>query len=248
MPVLVALLVLGVTPASAGAAKRWKFKADVFIQQTVEWQSGWKSPYICGRGFRYTYKGSGEGGFVVKQNGIPVTFRARRGYMETGDFAIRNQSMLRRSSYVTGSEGDPKGCPPGTDLRPTPPDTSKCGSYRYKTRDKAFSLLVIGGRLGPLGSIDDPTDAKCPDETSWSVVTKGAASKQRRDVDDLIRRKSVRSIRLSSDDGWFNPRTERGFLSQDLTAEDVFLPGDQDTVTASGTAGYRWKVRLRRVK
>lgn len=236
---LTALMAAG--GASIADARSYKFKLDISIKQSVSWQSGWKSHEICGT-YRHVYKGDGSGGFTVTGKRIPVTFKSMRGGLSTTDFAIPNHNVRRNSSYTISGEGDPgHGCM--ADLSPTPIDTSKCGAYKYKSRDKRFALLVIGGRLAPFGSIDDRMDAKCPDETSWSVVTKGGASKQRKDVDKLIKNPRVRSIELSAG------RAASGDPDDpDLTAKDFFLLGDQDTVTGFGFASYKWSVKLTRVR
>jgi hypothetical protein len=172
-----------------------------------------------------------------------VTFRSGRSSSISSSFAIPNHNVNRVSSYETGAEGDPEDCPPEYTRKPDPPDTSKCGPMKYKTKEKTFSLAIVGGRLGPFGAIDDRYDAKCPDETSWSVVSKGALSRQRKDIHKAITNKAVRSIELSS-----SKKSSTDFTEPDLTAKDMFLVGDQATVTGAGFASYKWSVKLTRVR
>lgn len=229
--------------ASSASAAAYKFKMDISIKQSVSWQSGWKTSILCGPSYRHVYAGNGRGGFTVTGKGIPVTFKGGSGGMSTSDFAIPSHSTQRTSAYTIAGEGDP-----GDNCNPevaafAPIDTSSCGSKKYKSKDKRWALVVIRGRLAPFGSIDDRYGVKCPDETSWSVATKGGASKQRKDVHKLVANKRVRSIQLSASKAASSDPGE-----PDLTAKDFILPGDQKTITGFGFASYKWSVKLTRVR
>ena len=237
-----ALTALAFAPA-AGAAKSYKFKLDISIKQSVSWVSGWKSQVLCGPSFRHVAKGEGSGGFTVTGKKLPVTFVTKRGYMTTRDFAIPNHSTRRNPVYTQSTEGDPgDNCSPDY-ATPPPIDTSTCGTKKYTSRSKRWALLVVGGRLAPFGSIDDRYGVKCPDETSWSVVSQGKASRQRKDVDRLLKSPTVRSIELSASKAASGDVTE-----PDITVNEMGLPGDEDTRTGAGFGSYKWSVKLTRVR
>ena len=244
LPLALTLMIfVALAAAPAAGAKSYKFKLDISIKQSVSWVSGWKSQVLCGPSFRHVTKGEGSGGFTVTGKSIPVTFTAKRGYATTKDFAIPNHSTQRNPKYTDSVEGDPGDhCSPDY-LTPTPVDTSTCGTKKYKSKDKRWALLVVGGRLAPFGSIDDRYGVKCPDETSWSVVSQGKPSKQRKDVDKLIKSPTVRSIQLSA-----SKNASADLSEPDITVKQMGLPGAENTRTGAGFASYKWSVKLTRVR
>lgn len=195
--VLAVLISAAVIVPPAQAAKTYRFKLTVAVYQDVTWKQHFRDNAWCGQDYHQDYQGQGGGTLEGKLRGARVTFRVRQGILQSSAFrvpATREATNTWDVKWVGIPEED---CPP--DLPPaTPPDTSQCGKEVAGKLDS--QLMVIGGRLGLLAAFDpagSPDPVPCSDPTGISVVGATVAPK-RRNVDDLIRNRRVRSIELAA--------------------------------------------------
>ena len=170
-----------------------------------------------------------------------MRFKSAGGMLVTNKFAMKG-TLARVAFYEATASGSPDSCAPGAAVAPTPPDTSTGGLERVRRSGRDFALAVIGGRLGPIGALSgnggrDPFGALCPDQSLVSAGLGLPLSKQRRDVHKLLRRKSVRSISLSSG----------GLVRRRIPESDMGFPA---TDTQNGGAFFegRWTVKLTRIR
>lgn len=98
---------------------------------------------------------------------------------------------------------------------------------------------MVGGRLGLLTAFEragNPAAPLCPDPTAVSV-TGSKPTPKRRDVDDLIRNKRVRSIDLTA-----------SLADKDIAGKNLNLPlGSSTLLSGGGNYDAKWRVKLTRI-
>jgi hypothetical protein len=234
--VLAVLIAAAIVVPAAQAAKTYRFKADVTVRQLVGWNQHFRDQAWCGDDYHRDFQGRGSGEIKARVRGARITFRPRRGYLESTEVRVPATAGAL-SDWAVSWVGTPEDCPPDLPAA-EPPDTSGCGPNKRGRLDA--SLIVIGGRLGLLGAFDpagadDPVP--CPDPTALSGVVSPAGAARRRNVDDLIRNRRVRSIELGA-----------SVKNKALGPEDMSLAGGGlSMLSAGGDYDAMWSVKLTRV-
>ena len=237
--------------APAAEGKTYRFKADVFIQQSAYW-AAWLTSYPCkpeGRqgweSHRRILEGSGGGFFKAKQNGLTITFRDGPGGVASDPFALKSVTQDRSATFKARYDGAvPENCT--NPVKDRPVDTSTCGTNAFSSKLRTWTLMTPGGRLTPFGAPEDRFEGKCPDPSRWLTVFYGGGSK-RKDVHRLIRDKKVRKIELSGPGGFFDPKgLTTGWTQVALSKANAFHETYDDS--SNGNAVYRWRIKLTRTK
>jgi hypothetical protein len=230
--VMVALAALA---PSAGAAKAYRFKVDISVNQATGWSAHFREDAWCGADYHREWTGGGSGLLKGALRGGRITFRSRGGLLSSSSFNIPG-SRSAHNDWTVQWVGTPDGtCRPDLPA-PEKPDTSDCGKRKGKL---ASQLFVQRERLALLTAFEragNPSTPLCPDPTAVSV-SGSKPTPARRHVDDLIRNKRVRSIELSA------------------SVADVAIPGKKlnlptggtDLLSGSGNYDARWKVKLTRI-
>jgi hypothetical protein len=230
-----ALAAVAAVAPSAQAARSYKFKLNISVLQTTGWTAHFREDAWCGEDYHRDYQGGGGGTLRGSLRGGHVTFRMRQGLLQSTDFNIPG---LRRASnewtvqWLGARDGT---CRP--DLPPAEaPDTSDCGLRKGKL---ASQLFVAGGRLSLLTAFEragHPSTPLCSDPTAVSV-TGSKPTPRRRDVDDLIKNKRVRSIELTA-----------SLKDRAIPASSLNLPtGGTSLLSGVGNFDAQWKVKLTRI-
>lgn len=230
-----ALAALGAVAPAADAAKAYRFKVDISVNQATGWTAHFREDAQCGEDYHREWQGGGSGILKGSLRGARITFRSRGGFLTSTDFSIPG-SRTARNDWTVRYVGSPDGnCPPNLPP-PVAPDTSDCGLRKGKLQSQ---LTVVGGRLALLTAFEragNPGTPLCPDPTAVSV-TGSKPTPKRRDVDDLIRNKRVRSIELTA-----------SVLDKNIRGSQLNLPtGGTDLLSGGGNYDARWKVKLTRV-
>jgi hypothetical protein len=233
-----ALVLLGTIAPGAEAAKSYRFKMSLTVRQLVGWNQHYRENEWCGQDYHREFEGLGSGDLRAKQTGGRITFKVKGGSLVSTEFRLpATRSAL--SDWNVYWAGVPENCPPGLPAAgPDAIDTSDCGpTEKGKLRGQMF---VQRGRLSLLGGFDpagEPDPIGCPDPSGVSVAATVAGPAARRDVDDLIRSKRVRSIELGA-----------SVKNKKLTAKELGAPGaGTDLRSAGGDYDAMWKVKLTRI-
>jgi hypothetical protein len=229
-----ALAALAAVVPSAEAAK-YRFKMNISVLQTTGWNAHFREDAWCGEDYHRDYQGGGAGTLRGSLKGARVTFRMRGGLLQSTAFNI---SGSRRASneWTVQWLGAPDGtCRPDLPAAETP-DTTDCGTRKGKL---ASQLFVAGGRLRLLTAFEragNPSTPLCSDPTAVSV-TGSKPFPKRRDVDDLIKNKRVRSIELIA-----------SVKDKAIPAKALNLPtGGTTLLSGGGNFDAQWKVKLTRI-
>jgi hypothetical protein len=233
-----ALAVLGAVAPSAEAAKTYRFKVSMTVHQVVGWNQHYRENEWCGQDYHREFKGLGSGDLSARLTGGRISFKAQGGRLVSTEFRVpATRGAL--SDWEVYWAGVPENCPPGL-----PPagdqaiDTSDCG-IPVKGRLRG-QLFVQRGRLALFGAFDpagEPDPIGCPDPSGISVAASAAGPATRRDVDDLIRSKRVRSIELGA-----------SVKNKKLTVKELGAPAEgTDLISAGGDYDARWKIKLTRI-
>jgi hypothetical protein len=234
LAVVAALVAVGAVVPSAGAAT-YRFKLDITVHQVTGWNAHFREDASCGEDYHREWMGGGSGLLKGTLKGARITFRSRGGSLSSSPFKIPG-SRTARNDWTVQWVGTPdETCRPDLPA-PEPPDTRDCGTRKGKLESQLF---VFGGRLALLTAFEragNPSTPLCSDPTAVSV-TGSKPTPRRRDVDDLIRNKRVRSIELAA------------------SVADVKIPGNKlnlptggtDLLSGGGNFDARWKVKLTRI-
>jgi len=235
--VLAALAVLVAAAAvvpSAEAAK-YRFKMSISVLQSTGWNAHFREEARCGEDYHRDYVATGAGTLKGSLKGARVTFRSMGGGLQSSAFKIPG-SRHAANEWTVQWLGSPDGsCPPDLPAA-QPPDTSDCITRKGTLSSQLF---VVGGRLGLLTAFEragNPAAPLCPDPTAVSV-TGSKPTPKRRDVDDLIRNKRVRSIDLTA-----------SLVDKNIAGKNLLLPlGSSTLLSGGGNYDAKWHVKLTRI-
>lgn len=229
-----ALVAVAAMVPSAEAA-RYRFKMNVSVLQTTGWGAHFRDDRWCGDDYHRDYVGSGAGTLKGSLRGARVTFRSMGGGLQSSAFKIPGSRHATNEWTVQWVGAPDDSCPPGLPAA-EPPDTSDCVTRKGTLQSQLF---VLRGRLGLITAFEragNPAAPLCPDPTAVSV-TGSKPSPKRRDVDDLIRNKRVRSIELTA-----------SVVDQNIAGKNLNLPlGSSTLLSGSGNYDAKWSVKLTRI-
>jgi len=230
-----ALAALVAVVPSAQAARSYSFKLNISVLQSTGWTAHFREDAQCGEDYHRDYQGGGAGTLRGSLKGARVTFRMRGGLLQSTGFNIPG-SRRASNEWTVQWLGTPDGsCRP--DLPPAEaPDTADCGLRKGKLGSQLF---VAGGRLSLLTAFEragHPSTPLCSDPTAVSV-TGSKPAPRRRDVDDLIKNKRVRSIELTA-----------SLKDKAIPAKSLNLPtGGTTLLSGGGNFDAQWHVKLTRI-
>jgi hypothetical protein len=230
----------GVAAAPAHAAKSWKYRADITIVQKSDWAETvrWPRDGFCGSAdVHYVYKGSGDGDLEAKVRGKRTTFRNVRGVLQSSEIRVPGEVFSDATWSVARQNQPTQGCdvPP-----PIAVPMDGCNPLVRKRGTGRVALVVIRGRLNLIGGFyyRDPKQI-CGDPTGYTGLLGVAGPvRSRKDVDDRIKSKRTKSIKLTS-------RRTQTFTSKDF--EDGFGANTRG-LDGSGSGTARWTVKLTRIR
>jgi hypothetical protein len=239
--VISAALVAALTITATAEAKSYRFKVDLTVFQDTDWTEHVRHPYpgdaYCGeRDVHYVYKGEGGGQLKAKIRGGRVTFNGTKRFLQSSEIKVPGTVLSDSSPWSVEMVGVPDefcDVPPP----PTFPNGDGCHPLiRHPGTARSF-LLVQKGRLILTGGFYRRDKKSCSDPSGYTGVLGFGGRPARRDVNDLITNKRVRSIELSASD------------SDTFTAKKLMSFGaNSETVFGSGKGVARWNVKLTRLR
>ena len=231
---LAALVAAAAIVPSAEAAK-YRFKMNVSILQSTGWSAHFREDAWCGEDYHRDYAGTGAGTLRGSLKGARITFRSMGGGFQSSAFKIPGSRHAANEWTVQWVGAPDESCPPGMPAAQAP-DTSDCGTRKGRLDSQLF---VFGGRLSLLTAFEragNPSTPLCSDPTAVSV-TGSKPTPKRRDVDDLIRNKRVRSIELTA-----------SVVDKKIAGKDLNLPlGGSTLLSGGGNYDAKWRVKLTRI-
>jgi hypothetical protein len=231
---LAALVTAAAIVPSAEAAK-YRFKMNISVLQSTGWSAHFREEARCGEDYHRDYMATGAGTLRGSLKGGRVTFRSMGGGLQSSAFKIPGSRRASNEWTVQWVGSPDESCPPDLPAA-EPPDTSDCVTRKGTLQSQ---LLVLGGRLGLLTAFEragNPTAPLCPDPTAVSV-TGSKPTPKRRDVDDLIRNKRVRTIDLTA-----------SVVDKNIAGKNLNLPlGSSTLLSGGGNYDARWRVKLTRI-
>lgn len=239
-PLLSVLFLALFVSAPAAEAASYKFKVNLSMVQTTDWAQKVRHPHpgdgYCGtRDVHYVYSGEGDGQLRAKVRDARTTFSGNSAFMQSTEIKVPGTVVSNASEYSISREGDAENC----DVPPPPqfPAGDGCNPLvRHPGTARSF-LLVQRGRLILTGGFYRRDMNSCRDPSLYTGVVGYGGRPGRRDVDELIRRKRVRSIELEAEDRTvFNAENLSSFGANSLVLE------------GSGEGVARWSVKLTRIR
>jgi hypothetical protein len=231
---LAALVTAAAIVPSAEAAK-YRFKMNISVLQTTGWSAHFREEARCGEDYHRDYMATGAGTLRGTLKGGRVTFRSMGGGLQSSAFKIPGSRRASNEWTVQWVGAPDESCPPDLPAA-EPPDTSDCVTRKGTLQSQ---LLVLGGRLGLLTAFEragNPAAPLCPDPTAVSV-TGSKPTPRRRDVDDLIRNKRVRTIDLTA-----------SVVDKNIAGKNLNLPlGSSTLLSGGGNYDAKWSVKLTRI-
>jgi hypothetical protein len=238
LPIAVLTTMMAI-PAAADAAS-YRFKVNLSVVQTTDWTQTVRHPapgdgYCGGRDVHWEYSGEGDGQLKAKIVGAQLTFKGTRRALQSTEIKVPGTVVSDHSGYTITQVGVPdQGCE-----LPSPPPfpVGECSPLVRRPGTARSFLLVFGGRLNLTGGFYRRDKKACGDPSLYTGVLGVAGRPPRRDVNDLITSKRVRSIDLTASD-----RTKFGLKSlTDFGANSKLLK-------AGGTGSASWHVKLTRIR
>lgn len=231
---LAALVAVAAVVPTAEAAK-YRFKMNISVLQSTGWSAHFREEARCGEDYHRDYVGGGAGTLSGSLKGARVTFRPMGGGLQSSAFKIPGYRHASNEWTVQWVGSPDESCPPDLPAAEAP-DTSDCGTRKGTLQSQ---LLVFGGRLSLLTAFEragNPSTPLCSDPTAVSV-TGSKPTPKRRDVDDLIRNKRVRSIDLTA-----------SLVDKNIAGKNLNLPlGSSTLLSGGGNYDAKWHVKLTRV-
>jgi len=227
-------------PDVAGA-KTYRFKVDLTVFQDTDWTEHVRHPApgdaYCGeRDVHYVYKSEGGGQLKAKLRGGRVTFSGTKRFLQSSEIKAPGTVLSDAAPWSVEMVGFPdEFC----EVPPPPPFENGDGCHpliRHPGTARSF-LLVQKGRLILTGGFYRRDKKACSDPSLYTGVLGEGGRPARRDVNDLITNKRVRSIELSASDS--DVFTEKNLSSFGANSETVF---------GSGKGVARWSVKLTRLR
>jgi len=230
-----AVLVAAVAVVPSAEAAKYRFKMNISVYQAAGWSAHFREEARCGEDYHRDYSATGAGTLRGSLRGGRVTFRSMGRGLQSSAFKIPGSRRASNEWTVQWVGAPDESCPP--DLPPAqPPDTSDCVPRKGTLQSQ---LIVLGGRLGLVTAFEragNPTAPLCPDPTAMSVTGSKPVPK-RRDVDDLIRNKRVRSIELTA-----------SVVDKNIAGKNLNLPlGSSTLLSGGGNYDAKWSVKLTRI-
>jgi hypothetical protein len=240
LPIAVAAATVLVIPSAAQAAS-YKFKVTLSTVQTTDWAQTVRHPApgdgYCGeRDVHWEYRGDGDGQLKAKIVGGRVTFKGTKKVLQSSEIKMPGTVVSDHSDYTITQVGTPD---PGCDLPSPPPPphpTEACGALARRPGIARSHLLVFGGRLTLTGGFYRRDKQACADPSLYTGLLGYGGRPKRRDVNDLIVNRRVRSIELSSSD------------TTKFTAKNLSDFGaNSKSLEGSGEGKASWHVKLTRI-
>jgi hypothetical protein len=240
---VIAAAIASLMLAPSGAdAKSYRFKVDLTVFQDTDWtrhevrHPAPGSAYCGDRDVHYVYKSSGVGQLKAKIRGARVTFRGTKRFLQSSEIKVPGTVLSDADPYTVEMVGFPdENC----DVPPPPQFTAGTGCHplvRHPGTARSF-LLVLKGRLNLTGGFYRRDNKACSDPSGYTGALGFGGRPGRRDVNDLITNKRVRSIELSASD------------SDVFTAEKLSSFGaNSETLVGEGKGKARWSVKLTRLR
>ena len=237
----VAAIFLTMLMGGAAQAASYRFKVDLTVFQDTDWQEQVRHPapgdaYCGDRDVHYVYASDGGGQLKAKIRGGRVTFKGTRRFLQSSELKVPGTVLTDSSPWTVAMEGVPdEGCEV-----PPPPAFTNGGEgchplIRHPGTARSF-LLVLKGRLSLTGGFYRRDKKACSDPSGYTGVLGFGGRPGRRDVNDLITNKRVRSIELSASD------------SDTFTAKKLSSFGaNSETIFGAGKGSARWHVKLTRL-
>lgn len=230
----------GALAAPASAAKSWKYRADITIVQKSDWSMTvrWPRDGFCGSDdVHYVYRGSGDGDLRAKVRRRRTTFRSVGGLLQSTEIRVPGEVISDATWSVARQNNPTHSCnvPPPIERR-----ENGCNPLLRKRGTGRLRLMVIRGRLYLIGGFyPRDTNLLCGDPTGYTGLL-GAAGpvRSRKDVDDRIKSKRTKSIKLTS-------RRTQTFTTADFA--DGFGANTRG-LDGSGSGTARWTVKLTRIR
>ena len=225
------------------SAKSYRFKVDLTVFQDTDWtrhEVRHPAPgdgYCGDRDVHYVYKSSGGGQLKAKIRGGRVTFRGTRRFLQSSEIKVPGTVLTDADPYTVEMVGFPdEGC----EVPPPPPFTNGgegCNPLVRRPGTARSFLLVLKGRLNLTGGFYRRDGKACSDPSGYTGVLGFGGRPARKDVNDLIVNKRVRSIELSASD------------SDTFTAKKLSSFGaNSETLVGEGKGKARWNVKLTRIR
>jgi hypothetical protein len=232
---VLAVLVAAAAVVPSAEAARYRFKMNISVLQSTGWSAHFREEARCGEDYHRDYVGGGAGTLRGSLKGGRVTFRSMRGGLQSSAFKIPGSRRASNEWTVQWMGAPDESCPPDLPAAEAP-DTSDCVTRKGTLQSQLF---VLGGRLGLVTAFEragNPAAPLCPDPTAVSV-TGSKPTPKRRDVDDLIRNKRVRSIELTA-----------SLVDKNIAGKDLNLPlGSSTLLSGNGNYDAKWSVKLTRI-
>jgi hypothetical protein len=238
-PIAVIAIAAMAIPGAADAAS-YKFKVNLSIVQTTDWAQKVRHPapgdgYCGDRDVHYVYTGEGDGQLKARIVGGRVTFRGTRRQMQSTEIKVPGTVIANASDYTIAREGVPD-----ENCEVPPPPAFPVGECNPLVRRPGVArsfLLAIGGRLSLTGGFYRRDRKGCADPSLYTGALGFGGRPSRKDVNDLIANKRVRSIELAASD-----TTKFGLKNlSDFGANSKLLEG-------SGKGVASWRVKLVRIR
>ena len=226
------------------SAKTYRFKVDLTIFQDTDWTAHHVRLPPPGEGYcnerdvHYVYKSSGLGQLKAKITGARVAFTGTRRYLQSSEIKVPGTVLSDADPYTVEMVGFPdEGC----DVPPPPDPSAFTGGgchplIRHRGTARSF-LLALKGRLNLTGGFYRRDKQACSDPSLYTGVLGYGGRPSRRDVNDLIANKRVRSIELSAS------HTDT-FTAKNLSS----FGAATETIFGSGKGKARWNVKLTRIR
>ena len=235
------LTLAAAVPATAEAAS-YRFKVDLTVSQTTDWAQTVRQPragggYCGSRDVHYVYTGDGDGELKAKVRGARVTFKGTRAVMQSTQIRMRG-TVIANSEYSVARQGVPdENCevPPPVAAPASAPGA--CNPLVRRSGVARSFLLAVRGRLTLTGAFTRRDKLACADASLYTGGVGYGGRPARRDVNELIANRRVRSIELVA--------TDKGpFGMKDLSD----FGANTTLLTASGRGNARWRVKLTRIR
>jgi hypothetical protein len=236
--IALAIASLMLVPDVAGA-KTYRFKVDLSMVQTTDWAETVRHPapgdgYCGDRDVHYVYKGAGDGQLKAKIRGARVTFKGNGRFLQSSQIKVPGTVVSNAEPYSVAMEGVPdEGC----EVPPPPPFTvGECNPLIRRPGTARSFLLALRGRLTLTGGFYRRDKKACADPSLFTGLLGFGGRPARKDVNELIMKKRVRSIELTASD-----RTK--FTAKNLSD----FGANSKTLEGSGLGTARWTVKLTRL-
>jgi hypothetical protein len=238
----VAIIALTMLIGGVAQAASYRFKVDLTVFQDTDWTEQVRHPApgdaYCGeRDVHYVYNSEGGGQMKAKIRGGRVTFKGPKRFLQSSEIKVPGTVLSDSAPWRVEMVGTPdEGC----EVPPPPLFTNGeegCHPLIRRAGTARSFLLVQKGRLILTGGFYRRDKRACSDPSGYTGVVGLGGRPARRDVNDLITNKRVRSIQLSASD-------KDVFTAKKLSS----FGANSETVFGSGKGVARWSVTLTRLR